>query len=159
MLHLHVKVTPEQRQAAKHTYVLWTWCLCMGVIKFTEARCSCLPMPSPLSFWISTRVDVDNYIVFYQMLTPIWKLFACPEGVKMTTFGGPHFRFSFKCDSTACPLPNGPQNGPQNHWMWVAIFIAFVTASLDPNFNDVISKMIFIMVSQRMIFFWDFRLC
>ena len=41
-------------------------------------------------------------------------LFGCPENVTITTFGGPHLRLSFKCDSTACPLPNCPQTSTLN---------------------------------------------
>ena len=84
--------------------------------------------------------------------------FWVPEGVKITIFRGPHLRLSFKGDSTACPLPNGPQNEPQNYRIWVSIFITFFATHLDPYFNDCVSQRVPKMVPKTDLFS-DLRPC
>ena len=48
--------------------------------------------------------------------------------------------------------PSGPQNGSQNHWIWVPIFTTFFVIHRDPYFNDVVSQMVPKMVPKK----WPF---
>ena len=79
-------------------------------------------------------------------------LFGCPEGPKMTTFRGPYVKLVFDRQTTDFLLRNGPQHGPQKHWIWVSIFITFFATHLDPYFNDFVSQMVPKMVPKKLYF-------
>ena len=59
-------------------------------------------------------------------------LFGCPEGAKITIFRGPYVKLVLDRQTTDFLHKNGHQNGPQNHWIWVSIFITIVATHLDP---------------------------
>ena len=69
-------------------------------------------------------------------------LFGCPEGIKIIIFKGPHVRLVSDRQTTNFLLKNGPQNRPQNHWIWVSIFTTFLGSHLDTYFNDFVSQML-----------------
>ena len=113
---------------------LWWWCLANNTATNTNAK----------------SLEITS--------TTMFKLFGCPEDVKMTIFKDPHVRLIFDRQTTDFLLKNWLQNAHQNHWIWVSIFIICLLL-IWTSISTILSPKCSPKWYPKLCLFWNLRPC